>query len=518
MSFIGIVTRKEQDTGVTLEAKVVTPNKKKYAKKKFKVKVKADALDDLTCCILDQATQVNKLNAQNEMNNIISSINAMAYSGEHATTISYAIEDITTPKLSDYLQETGELKKNGDVPIRPKYGEAQVSGYLVITVSKGEASVSSKLQVTVPSYTAAECIKVADINATWLWDLISGDNDSYIPNDNASGHRNISYDLNFNNASSIGISSSTAIAAFKLISNDPIKVTWTINDVTLDTAKKYDLYTESRISNSGVVTTVPYKSAYPLISEFSNIKNTDGLNVYCELVHDEDLSNSTEYYVRIGGISLTATLSLGDSTQTIVYDCCTTSKYLTNQEVMDAVLETLYVATSWNESTVLYKEDASSNVIKIKPSDNGKDSDGNNLYTITAFKNAKELSYEALGMKSIDAVTITNTVMDYTFDLKNQTNPTYMEGKTSKSTIENNAKFVSVSGIESRQKITLDIEEFSKLSGDDEKYKKFSCVAQIKINSYASYNEKTGEKTTGSVEATRYILVEVDTTNVPSSI
>ena len=29
MSFIGIVTRKEQDTGVTLEAKIVTPNKKK---------------------------------------------------------------------------------------------------------------------------------------------------------------------------------------------------------------------------------------------------------------------------------------------------------------------------------------------------------------------------------------------------------------------------------------------------------------------------------------------------------
>ena len=46
MSFIGIVTRKEQDTGVTLEAKIVTPNKKKATKqiwikqrKKFQIVV-----------------------------------------------------------------------------------------------------------------------------------------------------------------------------------------------------------------------------------------------------------------------------------------------------------------------------------------------------------------------------------------------------------------------------------------------------------------------------------------------
>jgi len=151
MSFIGLVTRKEKDTGVSLMAKVVTKNKTKSAKKIFKVKVKANALDDFSCCVIDHATAVNKINTAQDMNGLTNDV-IFSYNGINGTTITYRIIDIVAPLLSDYLGEDGKITN------RPKYGEGNAAGYVEITVSKNEASLTSRIAATVKSITAQEVL------------------------------------------------------------------------------------------------------------------------------------------------------------------------------------------------------------------------------------------------------------------------------------------------------------------------------------------------------------------------
>ena len=93
MAFIGLVTQKDKPTGVSLMAKVVTANKKKSAKKIFKVSVKPNALDDLSCCVIDHGTAVDKINGLQDMNNITDDI-TLPYTGINGTTVTYNIIDI----------------------------------------------------------------------------------------------------------------------------------------------------------------------------------------------------------------------------------------------------------------------------------------------------------------------------------------------------------------------------------------------------------------------------------------
>ena len=147
MAFIGLVTQKDKPTGVSLMAKVVTANKKKSAKKIFKVSVKPNALDDLSCCVIDHGTAVDKINGLQDVNKVTDDI-TLSYSGINGTTITYHIIDIEAPLLSHYLSEDGKVIK------RPLYGEGDATGYIEITVSKGEDSVSSRIRTTVQSISA----------------------------------------------------------------------------------------------------------------------------------------------------------------------------------------------------------------------------------------------------------------------------------------------------------------------------------------------------------------------------
>ena len=155
MSFIGIVTRKEQDTGVTLEAKIVTPNKKKATRQKFKVKVKKTGLSDYECCVLDQATVRNKLNKQ-DLTAVKEDIN-FTYNGENGTKIEYSIENTGEPKLTDCLGEDGKIIS------RPKYGQNDASGYIVMTVKKGVESLTTKISVTIKQILGQEVIASTSI-------------------------------------------------------------------------------------------------------------------------------------------------------------------------------------------------------------------------------------------------------------------------------------------------------------------------------------------------------------------
>ena len=108
MSFIGIVTRKEETTGVELEAKIVTGNKKKSTKMRFPVQVKENAIDDYTRCMIDNATAKNKILAMNDTSSITTDItSSMMYSGENDTKTSYKIQNQGEPLLTNYLSDNG---------------------------------------------------------------------------------------------------------------------------------------------------------------------------------------------------------------------------------------------------------------------------------------------------------------------------------------------------------------------------------------------------------------------------
>lgn len=306
MSFIGIVTRKEQDTGVTLEAKIVTPSKKKAIRQRFKVKVKKTGLTDYECCVLDQATIRNKFNVQQDLTAVKEDIN-FTYNGENGTRIEYSIENTGEPRLTDYLGEDGKIIS------RPKYGQNDASGYIVMTVKKGIESLTTKIRVTIKQTLVQEVLASAIIKDSSLWNAIRGMNAQWA-NDSSSGHKNIFYNLNLiENSNQLLASDRAAIAE---LTNTPIEITWAITDNAINS-----VITQSRIDEGGNIFIPAYKDVCTLL-------NTSA---------DAVLVGTTQYNkrIRMGGLILKATFTLGEESKTITFDCSTCSKYITNKEVID---------------------------------------------------------------------------------------------------------------------------------------------------------------------------------------
>ena len=306
MSFIGIVTRKEQDTGVTLEAKIVTPNQKKATRQKFKVKVKKTGLSDYECCVLDQATVRNKFNIQQDLTAVKEDIN-FTYNGENGTRIEYSIENTGEPKLTDYLGEDGKIIS------RPKYGQNDASGYIVMTVKKGIESLTTKIRVTIKQTLGQEVLASTSIKDSSLWNAIRGTNAQWA-NDSSSGHKNIFYNLNLITSSNQMLASDRA--AIAELTDTPIEITWTITDNAINS-----VITQNRINEDGAIFIPAYKDACTLLNT-----STDAV-----------LVGTTQYNkrVRIGGLILNSTFTLGYLSKTITFDCSTCSKYITNKEVID---------------------------------------------------------------------------------------------------------------------------------------------------------------------------------------
>ena len=443
MSFVGIVTQKDKPTGVSLMAKVVTANKKKWAKKVFKVSVKANGLDDFTCCVLDHATAVDKVTSAQDVNSIIDDL-VLTYSGINNTSITYRIINVSEPHLSTYLAE------DGTVIGRPKYGEGDASGYIEITVSKNDASVTSRIQASVKSIGAEEVLSSATFTQAALWSLIKGNNDSYQQSSVWSGHNNIANTL-------------TLIKTKEVpnLSIKPVNITWTVVDNTLPYASA--LYTEPRIDvATGAIYRPSYKDACTLVNSVST------LNV--SVVGSDN--TSTQNRVRIGGITLKAILTLDTTTKTVAFECSTISKYITNQEVMDVVLANLYL-TAPNGSRISYIESNASGVATtiVAPAAGGQ-------YTLKAFGNTGSETFEApelkLGVGDITNVIITNSVLDYegSNDYAN----------TSLLVTAFNNGFQNDDG-DTYSKLVIDMDALKDASEAD---KKFACGAYITVSGYSA--------------------------------
>lgn len=351
MSFVGLVTRKEEDTGVTLLAKVVTPNKQRSAKKTFKVKVKANSLDDYSCCVIDHATAKSKIENSQDLDNLISDI-SLPYNGVNGTSISYKVVNTGSKfPLSDYLAEDGKLLG------RPKFepdSSGVASGYLEISVTKGNAIVQSRILITIKSITADEILAREDLfNDNILWQRIRGANDStFVKGNEWSGNNNIHSSLSL--IKEIDASD---------LSTTKVSIAWEVNDTIKDTIDGEDGFGESPridISNGSIIRP-SYKSACTLVGKHSNVK----------VIGDSSSSTSVQNRrVRIGGITLTATLSLGEAKKVITFDCSTLSKYITNKEIMDVVEKNLFVQKP-NGQTIKYKQQYDSSYEDIVATSSG---------------------------------------------------------------------------------------------------------------------------------------------------
>lgn len=316
MSFIGKVTRKEYDTGVMLRAKIVTPSKKKSITQDFKVRVKRSGLSDYERCVMDSAEVREKLMTQNNLNAIDHDI-AFISQGSHGCTITYTIEDVNSPLLSDYLSPSGQLTG------RPKFGEDAAAGYVTIKVSYGMESIETRISVIISQYNAGDIIMSNDIfDHKIIWNAIKGQNESYENN----GHKSIQYPLNL-----IPTSDAFPVAIKKqlgLMTSTPVQFTWSVEDQLVNA-----VVTQPRIEVSGTTGTIfrpAYKDAITMVNTSPEAKIVS--------------LGATDRVIQMEGLILSCTLKLSDRERTIQFLCGTRSKFLTNEEVLEELSQMMNIA------------------------------------------------------------------------------------------------------------------------------------------------------------------------------
>ncbi len=320
MSFKGIVTRKDEDTGVNLLAKIVTPNKKKSTKKVFSVKVKANSLSDFECCVIDVSAARSKIASGINIVDVRSDI-PMSYYGENGTTISYKIIDVDNgkPKLSKYLKSDGKI--NG----RPRYGEGDATGFIEIEAQKNAAKTSTRISVTILETSATEVL----FNDTYfthaiVWNIIRKTNAAYSSDETSSGHKNIKADLDFKETYT------------SPLTDTPIRLEYTVQggEINVNGTKV------TRMSNTGTYGKISYVNACTLVGTNYNAKISGSPNVRT---------------VIIGDLTITVTLKLGeDAVRPFVFYCATSSEQITNEEVLNALTGgVLQYYTSTNGSNKL---------------------------------------------------------------------------------------------------------------------------------------------------------------------
>lgn len=483
MSFIGIVTRKEKDTGVTLEAKIVTPNKKKATRQKFKVKVKKTGLSDYECCVLDQATVRNKFNTQQDLTAVKEDIN-FTYNGENGTRIEYSIENTGEPKLTDYLGEDGKIIS------RPKYGQNDASGYIVMTIKKGVESLTTKIRVTIKQTFEQEVLASTSIKDSSLWNAIRGENAQWA-NDSSSGHKNIFYNLNLITSSNQLLASDRA--AIAELTDTPVTISWSITDNAINS-----VITQNRISEDGNIFIPAYKDACTLL-------NTSV---------DATLVGTTQYNkrVRIGGLILKATFTLGKESKTITFDCSTCSKYITNKEVINfAQSKTDIILGNDMNNRLSYRilTDSSYETVVIPASASG-----------SQFYIGLACGTTALESCKIDELKLNVGQVDYTFTHRicefrktqayNDTDGVFSSTVITNTSREDTEHFGPSAARSTRWPLVVDVAKLKALSTTDKK--SFTVETTVAATRYTK--DGTSESAGGGEEIKLYCHIKLDDSGV----
>ena len=326
MSFVGLITKKDKPCGIKLKAKVVTPDKQKYAEKIFNVKIKENAINDTTCCILDQETIVNKISVSQNMQSLTEDL-TLIYNGDNGTTIRYELERSNVPYIDNYIREDGKLLG------KPRYGEEDSKGVLKIFVTKGDVTIPASIEICVKAYTADEIFNDERLSKESLWNqhiTYNSKNKSY-QNENI-----IKYPLTL--PDTITLSDKSAIS---------VKIEWEIVDETLSVPGNI-YYSEPRLYkdiNEGKLKEYTYSDACKIVDSIK----TNGLAIS----YNENSKETLQNMILIGGITLEAKLSLQKTEDEeleypnykeedkLKYNCATYSKQINISEVEQIVLENL---------------------------------------------------------------------------------------------------------------------------------------------------------------------------------
>ena len=270
------------------------------------------------------------------------------------------------------------------------------------------------------------------------------------------------------------------------VSTEPVNIKWTIVDNTLDYASANGVYVASRISSDGSVNRCSYKDACKLVDTIPSVTvKVVGSN-----------SNSLQNRVRIGGIVLTATLSIGGISKDVVFNCSTVSKYLTNEEVMDVVLANIAVIKE-DGSKISYKTASDSSYESlIAPKDGG-------TYTLKTYGNRGSETFQSsdlkLGAGDIIGVTITNEVLEY------NGSTTYSDTALLASAF--GGGFQADDG-DTYMKLVID---YDALKNADSAKKKFACGAKISVAGYSANGTTPG----GSpLMNSKYAQFVIDTSSI----
>lgn len=308
MSFKGIVTRKDKETGVDLLAKIVTENKKKSAKKTYKVRVASNGLSDTECCsraVTIKKEEVSKA-GPGGADDLTVSINLNAL-GAHGTTLTYKIiNDNAECPLTEYLSINGTLLGC------PVYGSGDASGRLYITATKGEASITAVVAVTVKAYTAESILyNESMVSKAAFWRAMTSTNPQYmLANDK----------INF-----VPTWEPWGITGPKP-SNQPITVTYAVED-------RLNPYGITRIADSTPGAKEAIRPAYAKLFELQGVNPSFTVEDY----QDPNVVGSTSRGLQCNGLIVRATLALGEVTIIFEYDISTRSAALTNTEVIQAI-------------------------------------------------------------------------------------------------------------------------------------------------------------------------------------
>lgn len=331
MAFKGIVTRKEKDTGVTLMAKVVSPNKKKSLRKYYKIKVIANGISDREACNRDLIWMKNNLYEQG-VNDLQQSLNFIPI-GQHGTNISYNIvNDNTETPLSDYLD-----KSTGKLLGKPLFGQGDATGRIQITVSKGQEVLTGVVVVVIKAYTPFEVLHNSkQINTAGLWTAIANGNSPY-------------YLLNGK------ITLIDTWEPWKGISlppsNEPIQITWKVEDQLVNLG----IIESPRVSTQNNLVFCP---DYTVVSKAVQTNSIGNINVV------EGTSPSYSEYskvLKMDGLKVQATLTLGSESMVLEpFSIYTNTKPLTNEEVITEVT---------SHATQLTSGASESNIFKIYSAD-----------------------------------------------------------------------------------------------------------------------------------------------------
>ncbi len=309
MSFKGIVTRKDKETGVDLLAKIVTENKKKSAKKTYKVRVASNGLSDTESCsraVILKKDEVSKA-GPGGADDLTVSINLNAL-GAFGTTLTYKItNDNPECPLTDYLSANGTLLGS------PVFGAGDATGKLYITASKGDASITAIVPITVKAYTAESILyNESLVSKDALWTAMT---------------TNPKYTMTTNDK----ITFLADWEPWKLLpvkpSTQKIQLAYTVDD------RASAGIGQARIDSNTAGTKTVFRPSYSTLKALEDSSPEFEVSEY----KDPNQAGKTAKSLKCSGLVVSVTLTLGDASIVFEYDITTRSAPLTNQEVVDAL-------------------------------------------------------------------------------------------------------------------------------------------------------------------------------------